>query len=179
VEKCAETPVGDTGLGLSAPDLLALLPYGKQFLFIDEFSEVDRSHVVARYRFRKEQSFYPAHFPGRPVTPGVILLEAMCQGGMVAQGIYLLASDTSPENAKKYCFLVTGSEVEWIKQVLPDTTVIVRSELLAWRMRRIRTRVKMFDEAGSVVAEAVILGMGVLRDASAAIDSQAGSSEKD
>ncbi len=147
---------------LSASHLLTMLPYGEQFRFIDEFLEVDASHVVARYQFREDQFFYPGHFPGHPITPGVILLEAMCQCGMVAQGIYLLAMETSPENAKQYRFLVTGSEVEWFKQVHPSSAVIMRSELLAWKMRRIRTRVKMFDEAGSLLAESLILGLGVL-----------------
>ena len=95
----------------------------------------------------------------------------MCQCGMVAQGIYLLAADTSPENAKKHCFLLTGSEVEWFKRVRPGTNVIMRSELLAWRMRRIRTRVKMFDETGSPLAAALVLGMGVPWDPSAGMGS--------
>ena len=108
MDNCVETSVGDTGLGMSVSNLLAMLPYGKKFLFIDEFLEADRSHVVARYRFREDQSFYSAHFPDRPITPGVILLEAMCQCGMVAQGLYLLAGDTSPENAKKYLEIVAA-----------------------------------------------------------------------
>ena len=167
MDKCLETNIANTTASVSAPELLAMLPYGAQFLFVDEFLEADGSHIAARYRFREDQLFYSAHFPDHPVTPGVILLEAMCQCGMVAQGIYLLATESSPENAKKYCFLLTGSEVEWFKQVPPGSTVIMRSELLAWKMRRIRTRVKMFDEAGSLLAEALVLGMAVLWDAGA------------
>jgi len=166
--------MGYTQGAVSLSDLLALLPYGEQFLFIDEFLEADRSHVVARYRFREDQFFYPAHFPDCPVTPGVVLLEAMCQCGMVAQGIYLLATETSSANAKKYCFMLTGSEVEWFKQVSPGSIVTMRSELFAWRMRRIRTRVKMFDDTGSLLAEALILGMGVSWGACARIDPPSG-----
>ncbi len=179
MEKSLETGVGHIERELSCSDLLALLPYGEQFRFIDEFLEVDRSHVVARYRFLKDQFFYSAHFPDHPVTPGVILLEAMCQCGMVAQGIYLLATETSPENTKRYDFLLTGSEVEWIQQVRPGSTVIMRSELLAWRMRRIRTRVKMFDETGSLLAESLVLGIGVLREAHGSrMDSPGSAGEK-
>lgn len=102
------------------------------------------------------------HFRDRAITPGVILLEAMCQGGMVAQGLYLLAQEMGMESAKNYRFLVTGSEVEWLEQVRPGDTIVIRSQLLAWRLRRIRTDVKLFAENGASVASSVISGMGVL-----------------
>lgn len=156
------TEIGTAKVGVSASGLLAMMPHGLQFLFLDEILEVDKTHVVARYRFREDEFFYPGHFPERPITPGVILLEAMCQCGMVAQGLYLLAQETSIENASRYRFLFTSSEVEWSEQVSPGTAVIMRSSLLVWRMRRIRARVKMFRESGALVAESVVSGMGVL-----------------
>jgi 3-hydroxyacyl-[acyl-carrier-protein] dehydratase len=150
------------GSGPRASDLLALLPYKPGFLFIDEFLEADRAHTVAKYRFRPDEFFYAGHFFDRPITPGVILLEAMCQGGMVAQGLYLLAHEIGCVAASRYRFLVTNSEVEWLEQVRPDDTVVIRSQLSAWRQRRIRTDVKMYCEQGSMLATASISGMGVL-----------------
>jgi 3-hydroxyacyl-[acyl-carrier-protein] dehydratase len=157
-----ETGIGETEPGIGTAELLAMMPYGSGFLFIDEFLEVDRTHVVARYRFQEDAFFYRGHFSDRPITPGVILLEAMCQCGMVAHGLYLLALEKGAENVKRYRFLVTGSEVEWLEQVRPGDVVLIRAELLAWRQGRIRTRVKMLDERGAPVAESVISGMGVL-----------------
>lgn len=157
-----ETRIEKTPHDITASALLALMPYGASFLFIDEFLEIDRTHVVARYRFRKDEFFYSGHFRDRPVTPGVVLLEAMCQSGMVAPGLYLLACEAGIEVAQKHRFLVTSSEVEWLEQVRPGELVTINSELLAWRQRRIRTRVKMSDESGSLVAEALISGMGVM-----------------
>ena len=148
-------------MNISCSDLLNMLPYGKQFLFIDEFLEVERSHVVARYRLRKDHFFYTDHFPDRPITPGVILLEAMCQCGMVAQGLYLLAQETGIENARRYRFLFTGAEVEWFAQIHPGELVVMRSQLSAWRQRRVRARVKMFNQVGSLVAESTVSGIGV------------------
>jgi len=147
---------------VSPSELLTLLPYGPGFLFIDEFLEADSLHTLARYRFRQSEFFYTGHFRDRPLTPGVILLEAMCQGGMVAQGLYLLAHEIGVENARNYRFLVTGSEVEWLGQVLSEETVLIRSQLSAWRKRRIRTDVKLFSDKGTLVATAAISGMGVL-----------------
>lgn len=157
-----KTQTGDAESSISMSDILALLPYGAGFLFIDEFLEADCTHTVARYRFCENEFFYTGHFQDRAVTPGVILLEAMCQGGMVAQGLYLLWHEMGIEDTKCYRFLVTGSDVEWFEQVRPGDTVIIRSQLSAWRQRRIRTDVKMFGETGTLLAEAAISGMGVL-----------------
>jgi len=153
---------GNTEPDVSPSDLLSMLPYGPGFLFIDEFLEADRVHTVARYRFRRDEFFYAGHFRDRTLTPGVILLEAMCQGGMVAQGLYLLAHEIGVENARDYRFLVTGSQVEWLEQVRREDTVFIRSQLSAWRKRRIRTGVKLFRDSGALVATAAISGMGVL-----------------
>lgn len=153
---------GNSESNMSPSDLLAMLPYGPGFLFIDEFLEADRTHTVARYKFRENEFFYAGHFHDRALTPGVILLEAMCQGGMVAQGLYLLAQEIGIENARSYRFLVTGSEIEWIEQVRPEDTIFIRSQLSAWRKRRIRTEVKLFNEKSALIATAAISGMGVL-----------------
>lgn len=158
----SKAQIGEAASNITPPELLNLLPYGPGFLFIDQFLEADSTHTVARYRFRQSEFFYAGHFRDCAVTPGVILLEAMCQGGMVAQGSYLLAHEMGIENAKRYRFLVTGSEVEWLEPVRPGDTVIIRSQLLAWRQRRIRTDVKLFSERGTALALAVISGMGVL-----------------
>jgi 3-hydroxyacyl-[acyl-carrier-protein] dehydratase len=157
-----EPGIVNTEQVVSPAGLLAMMPHGLQFLFLDAILEVDQHHVCGRYRFREDEFFYPGHFPERAVTPGVILLEAMCQCGMVAQGLYLLAQETSIETARQYRFLFTGSEVEWFEQVPPGTVVFMRSQLLAWRRRRIRARVKMFNEQGSVLAESLVSGLGVL-----------------
>jgi 3-hydroxyacyl-[acyl-carrier-protein] dehydratase len=162
VDSYLETGNVSTEPVVSPTELLAMMPHGLQFLFMDAILEVDQHHVFGRYRFREDEFFYPGHFPERAVTPGVILLEAMCQCGMVAQGLYLLAQETSIETARQYRFLFTGSEVEWFEQVPPGTVVFMRSQLLAWRRRRIRARVKMFNEQGSLLAESLVSGLGVL-----------------
>ena len=79
-------------LGPLTPDqVLAMLPQQEPFRFVDHILELDEEHIVATYRFRPEADFYRGHFPGDPVTPGVILLEAVGQVGVVAW-----ASTSSP-----------------------------------------------------------------------------------
>lgn len=147
---------------ISPSDVLGMLPRGLRFRFLDDIQEIDGTHVVARYRFREDEFFYPGHFPERAVTPGTILLEAMCQCGLAAQSYYLIARETSIEKARDYRILFTGAQVEWFEQTGPGSFITLRSELLAWRRHRIRARVKVFDEQNRLAAESELSGMGVL-----------------
>ncbi|MCK7510745.1 MAG: hypothetical protein MZV70_46225 [Desulfobacterales bacterium] len=72
-------------------EVLDLVPQQAPFRFIDEIISLDEQQIVGAYRFREDEYFYRGHFPGRPITPGVILIETMAQIGVVAFGMYLLA----------------------------------------------------------------------------------------
>ena len=149
---------------ISPADALAMMPPGLRFQFLDEIQEIDETHVVARYRFREDEYFYQGHFPERGISPGSILLEAMCQCGVTVHSYYLLAREMPMEKARDYRILFTGAKVEWYEQTGPNSAITMRSELLAWRKRRIRSRVQVFDEMNRLAAESEISGMGVLLD---------------
>jgi len=146
---------------LTPSQILELVPQQRPFRFVDEIFEVDENRIMGRYTFRHDENFYPGHFPGNPVTPGVILIESMGQVGVVSLGIYLLALDFSPDEVKKYTTVFTDAEVEFAKAVMPGTTVIIRGEKVFWRRMKLRAKVEMLLEDGTLVARGTLAGMGV------------------
>ena len=89
------------GDSLTKEEVLALVPQQEPFRFIDEIVELDAEHIVALHTFSPDAEFFRGHFPGNPITPGVILIETAAQAGVVAFGIYLYALQTSREEVGK------------------------------------------------------------------------------
>ena len=143
--------------------ILELLPQAEPFRFVDEILEVDEDHIVARYRFKPDEHFYRGHFPGDPVTPGVILLESMAQVGVVALGIYLYHLKGGLEEVRKRIALFTDADVEFSGLVKPGERVTVRAEKVFFRRDKIRSEAQMRLEDGSRVCSGIISGMGVIR----------------
>jgi len=142
--------------------LLALLPQARPFRFVDELLEIDREHVLCKYTFREDEFFYPGHFPGEPITPGVILTETMAQA-MALHAMYLLSLDLPPGEVERHRALLTDAQVEFRKPVLPGQTVYARSVATAWRRKKLRSDVELRDESDQLLASGTISGMGVSR----------------
>jgi 3-hydroxyacyl-[acyl-carrier-protein] dehydratase len=148
---------------LSADEVLALIPQQRPFRFLDRLVELDDAHAVGEYTFRTDESFYAGHFPGDPVTPGVILLETMCQTGLVALGIYLLGLERPRDEVAGTVTLFTDAQVEFERVVRPGDTVRVVAEKTLWRRRKLRSSVVLSLADGTSVARGNVSGMGVPR----------------
>jgi 3-hydroxyacyl-[acyl-carrier-protein] dehydratase len=148
---------------LSAQKLLARLPQQEPFRFIDEILEVDDDHIEAAYTWRPDAEFYRGHFPGNPLTPGVLLVESMAQAGVVALGIYLVSKAKSAQETEKLVTVFTDAQVEFSGIVRPGDRVLISGRKLFFRRLKLRSEVEMRLEDGSVVCSGVLSGMGVAR----------------
>jgi len=146
---------------LSGAGVLALLPQQEPFRFVDEILEVDDDHIVSRYTFRPDADFYRGHFPGNPITPGVLLIEAMAQTGVVALGIYLVARERGVEDVRRVLTVFTDVSAEFTGVVRPGNTVTMRARKVFFRRMKLRAEVEMRLADGSLVATATLAGMGI------------------
>lgn len=144
--------------------ILNAVPQQHPFRFIDDILELDGESIVGVYRYREDEYFYRGHFPGRPITPGVILMETMAQTGVVAFGIYLtlLQREGKAEDVKDVLTLFTLADgVEFTGVVNPGERVIIRGRKIYFRRGSLRAKITMERENGEVVCSAVLTGTGV------------------
>ena len=148
---------------LSPSELLARIPQQEPFRYIDEIHSVSDDGIAASYTWRPDADFYRGHFPGNPVTPGVLLIESMAQAGVVALGIYLLAKEGGAAEADKLITVFTDVQVDFSGMVKPGDRVRIEARKIFWRRRKLRSEVEMRLEDGTVVCSGVLSGMGVPR----------------
>lgn len=142
-------------------EILKLVPQRPPFRFIDEIIELSDEGIVSSYTFKPDETFYAGHFPGNPITPGVILLETMAQTGVVAYGIYLVSKEMTRTEIEKILTVFTEAEVEFSGLVRPGDRVIIRAKQKYFRRLKLKVEAEITLENGDVVCSGSIAGMGV------------------
>jgi UDP-3-O-[3-hydroxymyristoyl] N-acetylglucosamine deacetylase / 3-hydroxyacyl-[acyl-carrier-protein] dehydratase len=102
-----------------------LLPHKYPFLLVDKIIEMSDKHVVGIKNVTFNEHFFQGHFPGNPVMPGVLQIEAMAQVG----GIFALNSYLDPENYDTYFLKI--DKVKFKQKVSPGDTLILKLELIS------------------------------------------------
>ncbi|GIX40538.1 MAG: beta-hydroxyacyl-ACP dehydratase [Leptospiraceae bacterium] len=138
--------------------ILNAIPQQPPFRFIDDIIEISDDRIVGKYTYKRDEFFYKGHFPEKPITPGVIILETMAQTGVVALGIYLELKKNQPIDKTT---LFTEAQVEFSNVVLPEETVYIYGKLIYYRKNKIKAQVEVKKENGTLVAIGELAGVGV------------------
>ena len=128
--------------------IAATLPHRYPFLLIDKIIHLDETTVTGVKNVTLNEPFFTGHFPGNPVLPGVIQIEAMAQTG----GILVLNTVENPEDYWTYFLGI--DKCRFKRKVIPGDTIIFKCELLAPIKRGIAKMSGQAFVAGQLVMEA-------------------------
>ncbi|MFT6850379.1 MAG: UDP-3-O-[3-hydroxymyristoyl] N-acetylglucosamine deacetylase [Sphingobacteriales bacterium] len=132
-------------------DIHRLLPHRQPFLLIDKIIELGKNHVVGVKNVTINEEFFKGHFPGNPIMPGVLQIEAMAQTG----GVLVLSQVEDPENYETYFMKIDKAKFK--DKVIPGDTLIFKCELIA-PVRRGICQMKATAMVGNkIVAEAELM----------------------
>ncbi|MGB2342474.1 MAG: bifunctional UDP-3-O-[3-hydroxymyristoyl] N-acetylglucosamine deacetylase/3-hydroxyacyl-ACP dehydratase [Flavobacteriaceae bacterium] len=143
---------------LNVNDIMKILPHRPPFLLVDKIFELSESHVIGLKSVTMNEPFFVGHFPGAPVMPGVLQIEAMAQVG----GVLVLNTVPDPDN-----YLTLFMKIDNVKfknPVYPGDTLIFKLELIT-PIRRGICHMKGYTFAnGKITTEGELMAQIVRKD---------------
>ena len=114
-------------LHLNVEEIMEILPHRYPMLLVDKITEmVPMDYAIGQKSVTMNEPFFQGHFPGHPVMPGVLQVEAMAQ---VASIVML----RQPGNASKLGYFMSADKVKFRRVVVPGDTLIIEAELTKMR----------------------------------------------
>lgn len=141
----------DAPISMNIEQILKFLPHRFPFLLVDRVLEcLPGSYIKAYKNVTVNEPFFQGHFPGCPIMPGVLILEALAQAGG------LLAASSIKEGLENKLFLFTGlDKVKFRRQVVPGDQLFLECSNMRMKMKLCKMDAKAHVD-GKIAAEAEI-----------------------
>lgn len=131
-------------------EILKVLPHRYPFVLLDRILEISSEHVVALKNVSINEPYFQGHFPGQPIMPGVLIVEAMAQAGG------FLAFSLVPHHLGNAVYFMGIDRVRFRKPVRPGDQLILKLNLVKQRGSVFKMRGEAFVQ-NQLVAEAELL----------------------
>lgn len=140
-----EAPISPLGNALDIRQILNALPHRYPFVMVDRVVELTDDSLVAIKNVTINEPYFQGHFPGQPIMPGVLQVEAMAQ----ASGLIMLRRAKADE-APKVVFFMSADKVKFRKAVVPGDVLEIRAKLTKVRGRIAAAECECFVNGESV-----------------------------
>ncbi len=135
-----------------------ILPHRPPFLLVDAILEMERlKRIVGIKNVNLNENYFAGHFPGKPIMPGVLIVESMAQTG----GVLLLQE--VPDREKKLLYFVAIDDARFRRPVLPGEQLRIEVKVITWRGNFCKLEGKATVN-GELAAEATLMCKMVDRD---------------